>query len=153
MLSDFSVRCAPVAVMSIVVALGTVMALSFAADVASAAGAPAAPRRNSPPPTLTLDAPTHLTVLRYKPRVLLGWTYEGPLTTGFEIERAVIDGASNAHPDRFTRIGTPGREARSFRDPTSRAGMAYIYRIRAVGAGTASPWAKEIIVKVNASAK
>jgi hypothetical protein len=106
--------------------------------------------RSATPRSVTLDAPRHLTVLDYKPRVVLGWTYDGTLTTGFEVERAIVAGAPNARPDRFTQIGAPGREARRFRDPTSHAGMTYVYRIRAVGTGTMSPYS-EIIVRVNAA--
>lgn len=131
--------------------------LSITPSLCSAGAGPPAPHtraqtdRAAPPPAVTLDAPRHLTVRDYTPRVVLAWTYDGALTTGFEIERAVLDGAPNAQPDRFTRVGAPGPVARTFRDPASHPGMTYVYRIRAVGTGTVSPYSKEIIVKVHAS--
>lgn len=101
-----------------------------------------------PPPVESLDAPRNLVVLRYQPRVVLGWTYDGALTTGFEMERAIVAGSTGHRPSAFTPIGTPGRDTRRFRDPTSRPGMTYVYRVRAIGVGTVSPYSKEIIVRV-----
>lgn len=107
-------------------------------------------RGDAPAPrTESLDRPRHLAVVRYKPHVVLGWSYDGAMTTGFEVERSIVDGSPNARPDQFKRIGVAGRDARSFRDPTSRPGMTYIYRIRAAGPGTVSPYSTEVIVKIN----
>lgn len=111
------------------------------------------PRRAAPAPrTESLDRPRHLTVLRYKPHVVLGWTYDGAMTSGFEIERSIVAGSSSARPDQFRQIGVAGRSARSFRDATSRPGMTYVYRIRAAGPGTVSPYSTEVIVKINTAA-
>ena len=126
-------------------ARSTMLVLMMALASGSASGdAPRSERRpsSSSAPTVTLDAPRHLVVLHYQPRVVIGWTYDGQLTTGFEVERA--NGAES--PLRFHRVATPGRDARSFRDPTSHAGPTYVYRVRAVGAGTISPYSKELIV-------
>ncbi|MBI2204602.1 MAG: fibronectin type III domain-containing protein [Candidatus Rokubacteria bacterium] len=107
-------------------------------------------RGDAPAPrTESLDRPRHLAVVRYKPHVVLGWSYDGAMTTGFEVERSIVDGSPDARPDQFKRIGVAGRDARSFRDPTSRPGMTYIYRIRAAGPGTVSPYSTEVIVKIN----
>ena len=100
-------------------------------------------------PPVTLEAPRNLVVRDYKPHVILGWTYDGAGTAGFEIERAIAAGHGTAKADRFTRVGAPGRDARTFRDAGSHAGTTYVYRIRAVGAGTVSPWSTELIVRVN----
>ena len=113
------------------------------------AGQDGEPRGATPPP-VSLEAPRHLTVLRYTPRVVIAWTYDSDRTTGFEVERAILDGVPNARPDRFTKVGAPNRDARSFRDPTSHGGMTYVYRIRAIGAGTTSPYSKELIVRIHA---
>ena len=109
--------------------------------------------RDTPARTVSLERPRDLTVLRYTPHVVLGWTYDGAMTTGFEIERAIVDGAPNARPDQFKHIGVAGRDARIFRDPTSHAGMTYRYRIRAAGPGTVSPYSLEVIVKINSPAR
>ena len=140
MLPDERVQFATGLGMTIVVVL---------AGLASAAGAPSA-RPRAAPPAVSLEAPRHLTVLRYTPRVVIAWTYDSDPAAGFEVERAILDGVPNARPDRFTKVGAPNREARSFRDPTSHAGMAYVYRVRAIGAGTASPYSKELIVRIHA---
>ena len=67
--------------------------------------------------------------------------------------RAIVDGSPNPRPDQFKRIGVAGREARSFRDPASRPGLTYIYRVRAAGPGTVSPYSTEVIVKVTTAAE
>ncbi len=132
----------------IALAVTTVAAAAGRADDAKR------PRREVPAPrTESLDRPRHLTVVRYKPHVVLGWTYDGAMTTGFEIERAIVDGSPNPRPDQFKRIGVAGREARSFRDPASRPGLTYIYRVRAAGPGTVSPYSTEVIVKVTTAAE
>ena len=91
---------------------------------------------------LALAAPQHPHVVRYWPHVVLGWTHDGERVVRFEVARSVAGGA-------FKRIGTPGRDARTFRDPTSRPGV-YVYRIRAVGTDATSPWSDELLVKVKA---
>ena len=98
--------------------------------------------------SVALEAPRNLVVRDYQPHVTLAWTYDGAKTTGFEIERATVAGSTTAHPDQFRRVGAPTRDARTFRDAGSHAGMTYVYRIRAVGAGTVSPWSTELIVRV-----
>jgi hypothetical protein len=103
------------------------------------------------PRTESLDPPRHLTVRRYQPHVELGWTHDGGMTTGFEVERAIVAGTAHPRPDQFRKIGAPGREARSFRDPTSRPGMTYRYRLRAVGTGAVSPYSSEVIVRITAA--
>lgn len=128
---------------------GAVRVASARSGEASATRSAAA-ERSAANRSVTLDAPRYLTVLDYTPRVVLAWTYDGALTTGFEVERAIVAGAPNARADRFTRIGAPGRDTRTFRDPTSHAGMTYVYRVRAVGTGTMSPYSKDLIVKVYA---
>ncbi|MBI1734231.1 MAG: hypothetical protein HYR51_03565 [Candidatus Rokubacteria bacterium] len=90
---------------------------------------------------LVLAAPQHPHVVRYAPHVVLGWTHDGERVWRFEVERAIAGGA-------FKRIGTPGRDARTFRDPTSRPGVTYLYRLRAVGADAVSRYSDEILVKV-----
>ena len=120
------------------------------ARIVSAADASSGRAQTSPPP-LSLEAPRHLMVLRYTPRVVIAWTYDSDPKLGFEVERAILDGVPRARPDRFTKVGAPSRDARSFRDPTSHAGMTYVYRIRAVSAGTTSPYSKELIVRVHAT--
>jgi hypothetical protein len=87
----------------------------------------------------TLEAPSGLTVLRYKPDVVLAWTHGGASTTGYELERAMGGGP-------FRRIGTPGRQARTFRVTGSASGVMSVYRIRAVGAGAVSPYSQEVVV-------
>jgi hypothetical protein len=89
---------------------------------------------------LALVAPQHPHVVRYAPHVVVGWTHDGARVVRFEVERSVA-GA------RFRTIGTVPRDARTFRDPTSRSGV-YTYRIRAVGADTTSPWSDDVLVKV-----
>jgi hypothetical protein len=92
---------------------------------------------------LVLTAPQHPHVARYAPHVVLAWQHGGDRISHFEVERAVGRGP-------FKRVGTPGRDARTFRDPTSRPGVTYLYRIRAIGAGAASPWSDEILVRTRA---
>jgi hypothetical protein len=111
----------------------------------------AADARAQTSPPQSLEAPRNRMVLRYTPRVVIAWTYDSDPKLGFEVERAILDGVPNARPDRFTKVGTPNRDARSFRDPTSHTGMTYVYRIRAVSAGATSPYSKELIVRVHAT--
>lgn len=92
---------------------------------------------------LALAAPQHPHVARYTPHVVLSWQHDGQGVARFEIERSTAGGA-------FKRIGTPGREARTFRDPTSRTGVTYVYRVRAVGTDAVSPYSAEILVKARA---
>jgi fibronectin type III domain protein len=92
----------------------------------------------------TIAAPTNLSVMRYRPHVLLRWEHDGRAIKGFEIERA-----STADP--FTRVGVVGREVRTFRDSGTRPGMSYVYRVRAVSAADASPYSDELLVKLNRS--
>jgi hypothetical protein len=98
--------------------------------------------RGERPPSVTLEAPTDLTVVRYKPDVVLRWAHAGTFTRGYEVERAVASGP-------FRRVGAPGRNARTFRDAASSPGLMYVYRIRAVGVGSVSPYSTELIVIVN----
>ena len=92
---------------------------------------------------LALTAPQHPHVARYAPHVVLAWQHDGHGVTRFEIERSSAGGA-------FKRIGTTTHDARSFYDPTSRPGVIYLYRIRALGADAVSRWSDEILVKTKA---
>ena len=102
------------------------------------------------PPSATPEVPRDLVVRDYKPHVTLAWTCDRAPTSGFEVERAIVAGVRTPKPDRFKRVGTPGRDTRTFRDLTSQPGLTYAYRIRAVGNGTVSAYSTEVIVKVNA---
>lgn len=111
-----------------------IVVMVFQSHVASAA------RTTAPSPAnVTLEPPAGLTVVRYKPHVVIAWTHAARLATGYEIERAIGAGA-------FRRIGTAGRDARTFRDRTSSPGTTYVYRVRAVGTGVVSPYKAVIVI-------
>ena len=92
---------------------------------------------------LALAAPQHPHVARYMPHVVVAWQHDGEGVARFEVERSTAGGA-------FKRIGTPGRETRTFRDPTSRPGVTYVYRVRAIGTDAVSAYSPEILVKAKA---
>lgn len=89
-----------------------------------------------------LPAPANLTVLRYRPHVVLRWEHAGSAIKGFEVERAA------PMTGEFRRVGFVGREIRTFRDEGTRPGGSYLYRVRAVTAGDASPYSEELLVKI-----
>jgi hypothetical protein len=99
-------------------------------------------RRGTHAPRVTaLDSPTELTVVRFKPDVVLRWVHAGHGVTGFEVERAADGGT-------FTRVASVTREARTFRDRTALAGHGYAYRVRAVAVGVASPYSTEVLASI-----
>lgn len=97
------------------------------------------------PGVKALAAPAGLTVVRFRPDVVLEWSHPSAGVTGYEIER-------NAGGGPFARIGVAAPGARTFRDRTARVGLTYAYRVRAVAGETASPYSSEVVVSVNASA-
>ena len=92
---------------------------------------------------LTLAVPQHPYVARYTPDIVLGWQHGGERVSHFEVERSIGGGA-------FRRIGTAARDARTFRDHTSRPGVTYLYRVRAVGVDVTSEWSDELLVRMKA---
>jgi len=128
--------------MSLVVRLLLVVVGLLALDGGmSAAERHVSPRAVRPAGASALEQPTDVSVVRFKPDVVLHWRHSGRGVTAFEVERAVDGGP-------FVRTGTVTREARTFRDRTSASGHAYLYRVRAVTLGAASAYSTEILVSV-----
>jgi hypothetical protein len=115
--------------------------ITLGGPLSAVAGHLGSARGTHAPRVSALESPTELTVVRFKPDVVLRWVHAGHGVTAFEVERAA-DGGS------FTRVASVTREARSFRDRTALAGHAYAYRVRAVAVGLASPYSTEVLASI-----
>ncbi len=85
-----------------------------------------------PSSTITVAAPTGLTASATAPdRIALTWQDASDNETGFEIQRST-DNVS------FAPLATVAAGVIQYSDTTAVVGVAYFYRVRAVGGGTAS---------------
>jgi len=85
-------------------------------------------------PTVTVSAPSQLNATPDKTQVVLSWTDNSTNETGFVIERA------EGNSTNFTSVGTTLANVVTFSDNTAVAGIAYTYRIKAIGTNISSDY-------------
>lgn len=87
--------------------------------------------------------PSGLTLLQVRQtRVILGWSDQSSSQTHFEIERKLGSGG-----EPFALIGAVGAGSTVYNDTTVTADTAYVYRVRAVNAVSASGYSDELAVR------
>ncbi|WP_058557548.1 fibronectin type III domain-containing protein [Thiohalocapsa sp. ML1] len=87
-------------------------------------------------PALPPAAPTGLVATALSAtEIALGWTDNAADETGFEVERSSDGGNS------WSLIATPPADSTDLTDTGLAAATFYLYRVRALGTGGASPWA------------